>query len=388
MDNKISKNLISIRRQIHTNPELSSCEFKTAAFIEKKLKQAGIKTIRLAKTGVIGIINGTGTANGKKRSFALRADIDALPIKEETNKPYASKNSGVMHACGHDANTTIVLGAGFLLNRERRSFSGTVKLIFQPSEEDGNGAAALIKAGVLLNPRVEAIVGVHVNPWLKTGEIGLKYDEMMAAVDKFNIEILGNSGHGAYPHLGKDAVVIASQVINSIQTVVSRETDPTEPIVITIGKIQGGNRYNVLCGKVELEGTVRTLNEKLHRLVPKIIEKKIKYITKAYGAGYKFNYEVVGYPLRNTKKILELCKKTGENILGKNRVKILKKPSMGGEDFSEYLRQVPGCFVYLGSSKKNSYSWHHEKFDIDENVLSNGANLLFEIAKEFLNSDK
>lgn len=385
MEDKFQKELVSIRRHIHQNPELSCKEFKTTAFIENKLKAAGIKTQKVTKTGVIGIITGNKASLGPKTCFALRADIDALPIEEKTKKPYASKKSGVMHACGHDANSTIVLGAGILLQKQRNDFSGTVKLIFQPSEEDGNGAISLIKAGVLRKPKVNAVTGVHVSPWLNVGMVGLKHGEMMAAVDKFNIEIIGENGHGAYPHLGKDAITIASQFINSIQSIVSRETDPTEPVVITIGIIQGGNRYNVLCGKVTMEGTVRTLNEKLHRVMAGMIEKKLKGITSAYGAKYKFKYEIIGYPLKNSENILELCRKTALSVFGKNKTKILSKPSMGGEDFSEYLRYVPGCFIYLGSAKNKSYPWHHEKFDIDERVLSNGSTLVAEIAKNYLN---
>jgi amidohydrolase len=384
MIDDLKNKLISIRREIHKNPELSGKEFKTTAFIEKQLKKAGIQTLRITKTGVLGIIKGTKASS--KKCIALRADIDALPVCEKTGMVYASKNSGVMHACGHDGNSTIVLGAALLLKKQSNDFAGTVKLIFQPSEEDGNGADSLIKKGVLLNPKVDAIVGVHVNPWLSCGTIGFKYGEMMAAVDKFKLEIIGNSGHGAYPHLGVDAVVIASQVVSAVQNIVSREIDPTEPVVITIGKIEGGTRYNVLCGNVTMEGTVRTLDEKLHKKMAGMIERKIKNIVKAYGADYKFDYEIVGYPLKNTGKILDLCKRTAVKLYGTAKIKMLAKPSMGGEDFSEYLRHVPGCFIYMGSSKKRSYSWHHEKFDIDENILPIGANLLSGIARDYLNN--
>ncbi len=208
----MSDKLISIRRRIHSNPELGGKEFATTAFIKEVLEEAGIKTKRPAQTGVIGTIYGTKNDGHKiLKTIALRADIDALPIVEKTGKPYASKNAGIMHACGHDANTTMVLGAALSLAQRRDEFSGCVKFILQPKEETSEGAAGMIKAGVLKNPTVDAIVGVHVNPWLRSGAIGLKNGPMMAAVDRFEIEILGEGGHGAYPHLGKDSIVIAAR---------------------------------------------------------------------------------------------------------------------------------------------------------------------------------
>ena len=206
----------------------------------------------------------------------------------------------------------------------------------------------------------------------------------MAAVDKFTIEIIGEGGHGAYPHLGKDAVAIASQVINALQILVSRFTDPVQPLVLTIGTINGGSRFNVLCGTVSMTGTVRTLDEKLHRSMPSRIRKIVSSVTAAFGARYTFTYEVLGYPLRNSPRVLQLCKAAAEETLGRRRVVLLEKPSMGGEDFAEYLRLVPGCFIYIGAACDTVYPWHHERFDIDEEVLPQGAEVMAGIAKKYL----
>ena len=371
--------LISIRRKIHSNPELGNQEFKTSALIEQTLRSAGIRTKRITKTGLLGWIEGSKAG----KCIALRADMDALPLTEKTGKPYASRRRGVMHACGHDANSTMVLGAALLLASRKSSFKGTAKFIFQPNEESSGGAKDMIESGALRNPVPDAIVGIHVYPWLPKGTLGIKYGEMMAAVDKFTIEIIGEGGHGAYPHMGKDAVVIASHVIQALQSVVSRELNPVEPAVITIGMIQGGEKFNILAGRVSLTGTVRTLNEGLHRRIPKMIERKVAGIAKAFGGGYKFEYENLGPSLRNSKNILELCRNAARKISGLRQV-VLEQPSMGGEDFAEYLKVVPGCFLYIGSAGKQSFAWHHEKFDIDEEVLPLGAKLLSGVVTTFL----
>jgi amidohydrolase len=379
---RFKEQLIAIRRTVHRYPELGEQEFRTSALVEKTLKGLGISVKRITKTGITGILK--GALKGTK-TFALRADMDALPVQEKTGKPYASTRPGIMHACGHDANTTMALGAAMLLAQKRDEIAGTVKFIFQPNEESSGGAKSMIEAGALKNPDIDAIVGIHVSPWLATGTLGLKPGEMMAAVDRFTITIVGDGGHGAYPHLGKDAVVIAAQVISALQAVVSREIDPVEPVVITIGTISGGERYNILCSEVKMVGTVRTLNARVRGLTRRKMEKKVRDITRAFGAGYRFEYENLGASLINSPRILALCRSSGEAVLGKNKVLLLDKPSMGGEDFAEYLKLVPGCFMYIGStSAAKAYPWHHERFDIDEEVLPVGARLLAAIAERFL----
>lgn len=385
MENNLDKELIAYRRSVHKYPELGNNEFRTTELIIKTLKAHGIQCIRPAKTGVTALVEGLKKNHrGKTKCFALRADIDALPIQENTGKPYASRNPGVMHACGHDANSAIVLGAAIILQRQRGSFSGAVKCIFQPNEETSGGAQQLIKAGVLKNPEPDCIVGIHVSPWLPCGALGIKHGQMMAAVDKFTIEIIGSRGHGAYPHLGKDAIVAASHVIMALQTIVSREIDPVDPVVITVGTISGGEAFNILPGLVRMTGTVRTLSASLHKKAARIIEQKVAAVAKAYGAQYKFEYEILGYPLENSEDAIKLCIDAGKNILGNSSVKIIDKPSMGGEDFAEYLRHVPGCFIFMGAGIKKPYPWHSEKFDINERALIKGAQVLAEAAKIYL----
>ena len=308
---EIKKKIIGIRRKIHQYPELGNEEFRTAKLIEQTLKQAGIKTKRVGKTGVVGLLSSpcpirlrrsrrASSVFGSSGCLALRADIDALPLQETSSKSYASKINGKMHACGHDANTAMVLGAALLLSEKKKDFSGKVKFIFQPNEESAGGARALIDADVLDNPKVDAIIGIHVNPHLSTGQIGIRHGEMFAAVDRFSLRIIGEGGHGAAPHEGKDAITIASQVIQALQNIVSRQIDPVEPVVITVGTIKGGERFNILAQEVEMTGTVRTLNEKIHKRIPQIIEKTVSGICSTWGAKYELDYEVIGYPLTNS----------------------------------------------------------------------------------------
>lgn len=376
MKNDLAKQLVRIRRAIHQHPELGTEEVRTTALIEKTLRAARIRTKRITPTGLVAYIEGTGQGG----TVALRGDIDALPITERTGKPYASRRPGVMHACGHDANCTMVLGAGLILAERRREFAGTVKLVFQPNEEASGGAGAMIAAGVLEKPHVDAIVGIHVSPWLPVGVLGLKSGEMMAAVDRFTIDIIGVGGHGAYPHLTTDAVVVAAQAVTALQSIISRRIDPVSPAVLTIGTINGGERFNIVCDRVTMVGTVRTLNDTTRASVKRMIEETLAGITAAAGASYRLNYEELGNPLINHPDILALCRASGQSVLGKGRVRDIEKPSMGGEDFAEYLTERPGCFVYIGTGGKKNYPWHHEKFDIDESVLPDGAAFMADAA--------
>ena len=377
--------LVNIRRAIHRYPELGDQEFKTTAFVEKELKKLKIETHRITPTGIVGILK--GGVKGKK-TIALRADIDALPIQEQTNVDYASMRPGIMHACGHDANTTMALGAAMLLAERRTEIQGTIKFIFQPNEESSGGAKSMLDAGVLSSPTVDAIVGMHISPWLPCGVLGLKPREMMAAVDRFTIEIIGEGGHGAYPHLSTDAIVVAAQVVNALQAIVSREIDPAEPVVVTIGAIHGGERYNIICDKVIMVGTVRTITRATHTRIKRLIENKVRHITASCGARYTFAFEELGNVLINNDRILDTCKSSGEKVLGTKHVAFLRNPSMGGEDFAEYLQKIPGCFVYMGAaSGKKVYPWHHEKFNIDERALPLGAHFLADVAQRYLNSN-
>ncbi|MFA6613340.1 MAG: M20 family metallopeptidase [Endomicrobiia bacterium] len=379
--------LQKIRRTIHQNPELGNEEFKTADFVEKILKQHKIKTYRLCDTGVVGIIEGKKQSKSKTKIIALRADLDALPILEKNKTSYKSKNNGIMHACGHDGNTTIMLGTAILLSQQTEEFSGKVQFIFQPNEEASGGAQRLIEAGVLSKNKVDCILGVHVSPWVKTGRVALRYGAMMAGVDKFVIEINGLLGHGAYPHLSKDSIVAASAFVTSLQNIISRTLSPLEPAVITVGEISGGERYNIICDKVKLVGTVRTLNKKTREQIKKEIIKRLEGICKIYGMTYNIDYRLLGSPLINDDSIVDICLESAKECYGKKSVDLLTEPSMGGEDFAEYLKDVKGCFIYIGTSsnKATSYPWHHEQFDLDEKALPEASNYIAYTAKLILN---
>jgi amidohydrolase len=374
--------IIGIRRYVHQNPELSGKEYNTAKFIKKKLKEFGIAAKRLTNTGVVGLISG---AKGGK-TVALRADIDALPVLEENKIPYKSKNAGIMHACGHDGHIAIMLGAAKLLSACKSKLKGNVKFIFQPAEEIAGGAKEMIKAGALKNPKPDMILGIHVCPWLKSGKAGIRYGAMMAAVDKFSIRIKGEISHGAYPHLGKDALAAAAHFITDIQTIVSRETDPVDNAVVTIGRINGGTAYNIICGDVFIEGTVRSINAKTRDNIKKSVLNKLKGLEISFGVKCGVDYESCDAPLINSKEITELCHKSALDFYGKDNTVILEHPSMGGEDFASYLEKIPGNFMYIGSSKnpQTSYPWHHCSFNIDETILPEAAKYIAYAVKKIL----
>lgn len=381
------KVLKNIRRTIHQNPELSNKEFKTANYVEKILKEQGIKTYRLCKTGVVGILEGTKKTSKKEKTIALRADLDALPIQEKSNHSYKSKNNGIMHACGHDGNTTMLLGAAMILAKQKEEFSGKVQFVFQFDEETAGGAKFMIKEGVLSKNKVDCIIGAHVSPWIKTGKIALKYGAMMAGVDKFVIEIKGLLGHGACPHLSKDPIVATSEFIMSLQTIVSRIINPVEPAVVTVGKVEGGQQYNIIADKVTITGTVRTFNTKTRELIKKEILKRLQGICKNYSMTYTLDYQSLNIPLINTDSIVDLCLESAKQCFNNKNIELLQNPLMAGEDFAEYLTKVKGAFVHVGTSsnKATSYPWHHEKFDLDEAGLPCGAKFLANTAKLFLN---
>ena len=333
-------------------------------------------------------MEGTKKINKKTKVIALRADLDALPIKEKNNHSYKSKNSGVMHACGHDGNTTILLGAAMILAKQKEQFAGKIQFTFQLDEETAGGSKGMIKEGVLSENKVDCILGAHVSPWTQSGKIALKYGAMMAGVDKFVIEIKGLLGHGAYPHLSKDPIVATSEFIMSLQTIPSRIINPVDPVVVTVGKIEGGQQYNIIADKVTIVGTVRTFNIKTRELIKKEMIKRLQGICKSYSMTYTFDYQIFNNPLINTDSVVDLCCKTAKQVYGDKNIEMLKNPSMAGEDFSEYLKEIKGAFVYIGTSsnQKTSYPWHHEKFDLDETALPKGAEYMAQAAINFLNS--
>jgi amidohydrolase len=377
--------LVKLRREFHQYPELGYNEFKTAERVAKELKKLGLQVkTGIAKTGVVGVLSG----NKKGKTVALRADMDALPITEQTNLPYKSKNKGLMHACGHDAHMACVIGAATILSELKDQLPGNVKFIFQPSEESPpGGAKPMINQGALENPKVSGIFGLHCDSAIPVGKIGIMEGPSMAQADSFDVTIKGVSGHGARPHDGIDAIVVAAQVIQALQTIASRKIDPVQPVVVSVGKIDGGTKRNIICDRVTLEGTSRSLNKEVAKRIPSLLKEIISGVTKSAGASFEFKYSP-GYPvLINHPQATELARCTIGRMFGRQAIFEIKKPLMGAEDFAFYLEKVPGSFLRLGiknPKKKAIYPWHHPQFNIDEDAIKIGASLLAGLAFDFL----
>lgn len=367
--------LTQVRREFHQYPELGTEEYLTAQKIASHLETLKIEYLSgVAGTGVVGIIR--GQKEGK--TVALRADMDALPLEDAKDAPYKSQIKGKMHACGHDAHMTVLLGVARVLKEMIDELSGNVKLIFQPAEETIGGAERMIKEGVMENPQVDAVFGLHVNPEIPTGSISLKYGKANAASDIFTINIYGQSGHGAYPHIATDAITAAAQVITALQTIVSRNVDPRDAAVISPGTIKGGYISNIIADKVEITGILRTVSP----VTRKEIKKRLGNLVGHVAAGLGARGEVVwseGYPsLNNTDKFVDLIRRNAEDLLGKERVHILTEVSLGVEDFAYYLEKAPGAFFGLGCACQEKGiipSLHNQYFDIDEDCLSIGVAL-------------
>ena len=381
---QLSKKQISWRRHLHQFPELSNQEFKTTAFIKKELTKHKIKTKRInIPTGLIAEV--VGKKSGPV--VAVRTDIDALPILEQTNLPFASKNKGCMHACGHDVHMAVVLGAAVVLNQLKNDLAGTVRFIFQPAEEKPpGGALPMIENGALDN--VEMIFGLHVDPHLKVGKIGLRDGVTMGSVTDFDLTIYGKGGHAARPQDTIDAIVIASEVIESLQKIVSREIDPIQPVVITFGKIEGGCARNVICDEVRLIGTARTLSDETSKLVPKKIKKIAESVCKAHGAKVEMNI-MVAYPvLANHPEANGIIQKNFEHLFGNGKIEITPQV-LGGEDFACYLKLVKGAMFRLGVMNKKigaDKSWHSPQFIIDEDAVSCGTATIAASVIDYLDS--
>lgn len=382
----LQEELVRIRRYLHSFPELSYQEEKTGEYISGYLVEQGLEVKKgVGGEGVVALLR--GKAGG--RTVALRADMDALPVQDQKRAPYASRVPGVCHACGHDAHMAVVLGAARVLSRCREKFAGQVKFIFQPAEEKPpGGALALIQAGVLEDPPVDFITGIHNTPFLGEGKIGLKEGPSWAAADYFRLTIRGRSGHGAAPHQGIDAIVVAAQVIQAIQMIPGRVIDPVEPLVITIGTIQGGESFNILAGEVTMEGTVRTMDREIRSQMEGILGRQVQGITLASGASYLLDYQQHYPVLINHPGAVGLAARASREVLGEESVTWLEKPLMGSEDFARYLEKVPGVFILLGAGKagkeENVFPWHHPEFDLDEKALSRGVALLTWITLKYL----
>lgn len=371
--------MVDMRRHLHRHPELSYQEFETTEYILERLQGMRIPADRPLETGCVGIIEG-----GKKsdRVIALRADIDALPIQEEGDhkKEFLSENKGVAHCCGHDSHTANLLGTAKILSELKEEIEGTVLLVFQPGEEKlPGGGRMLCETGYLQEKGMDVIYGLHSSPLHKPGTIALRKGPLMARPDEFKIEIIGKGGHAAAPHLAVDPIVLAAQVVNDIQTIVSRTVNPTEPAVVTVGKISGGTAHNIIPGKVEMIGTVRTFSEDTANMIKDRIEAIVKGITESAGASYTFEFDF-GYPaVINTDWATDVVIKTASEIIGEDQVQLLDDPIMAGEDFAFYQQHFPGVFFFLGSGREetgSTHTWHHPQYNIDEECFKTGAALM------------
>jgi amidohydrolase len=377
---KYEDQIITWRREFHENPELSGEEIRTSERVCEELKKVNIEIKRIGKTGVLGILEG----NKPGKTVALRADMDALPVQEANNIPYKSKSKGIMHACGHDGHTAMLLGAAKLLSQMRDKIKGRVKFIFQPAEESAQGASMMIKGGAIEG--VDAILGIHLWADLAVGKVSVDSGPRMASTDMFKITIKGKGGHGSMPHQGVDAILAGSAVAMNLQSIVSREIGPLEPAVVTIGKFCGGERWNILCDKVLMEGTARCFNNQVRDNFPVMIERVTKKTAEAYRAEGELEYILLTPPLINS---LEMSKIALESLIknfGKESVVELEKV-MGGEDFAFFAQEVPSVFAFVGArneKKGANYPHHHRKFNIDEDALVIGTSLYSQFALDFL----
>ena len=363
--------LINIRRHIHAHPELSGLENQTAILISGYLKDIGGRVRE--SVGRTGVVADFGPKD--KGYIGLRVDMDALPIYENTNLSFSSKNDGVMHACGHDLHTCIGLGVAKVI-KDLKLKLGT-RIIFQPAEEIASGARWMIDDGVTKG--LKQILGVHVFPELSVGTVGIKEGSLTAAAGELSVEILGKSGHGARPHEGVDAIWAASKVISGIQEAITRKLDPLDPVVITFGKINGGNAYNVLSEKVNLTGTIRCTNLQLFRGMGDWLDFNISSIAKSCGAEAKVQFREIVPPVNNDFGINKVLRESSISLLGHQNVIELQKPSLGAEDFAEFLNEVPGAMFRLGVSGKQGCSpLHSSEFDPDERAISVGIKVITE----------
>ena len=374
--NQYAGEFIEVRHHLHANPELSYKEFETSKFIQSKLKEFGIDYEIKATTGVVATIKGT---NPESRILALRADIDALPILEENDVSYQSKNRGVMHACGHDVHTSILLGASKILNELKADWEGTLKLIFQPGEEKNPGGASLmIKEGVLENPKPQGILALHVHPELPIGKLSFRKGRVMASADEIYITIKGKGGHAAAPHLTSDTILIASHLVIALQQIISRNKNPLSPSVLTISSFQGGHTTNVIPSEVKLMGTFRAMDEEWRYKAHGLITKIARELVHSMGAEIDLLIDI-GYPtVDNDDALTETTWKLADAYMGKENV-LQTEMRMGAEDFGYYTQIVPGCFYRLGVRNEAQgiiHGVHTPKFNIDESAIETGIGMM------------
>ncbi|MBV8601726.1 MAG: amidohydrolase [Candidatus Eremiobacteraeota bacterium] len=369
----ILERVVATRRDLHAHPELGFQEHRTAALVAARLRELGLEVHeRIAQTGVLGIVKGGRPG----KTIMLRADMDALPIREQNEAAYRSTNDA-MHACGHDGHVAILLGAAQILSERRAEICGTVVLCFQPAEEGLGGARAMVEAGILGEYGIERAYGLHLSSQHPTGKVGFRAGQIYASSDSIEIAIHGKGGHGAAPHLSIDPIYVASSFVVAVQQVVSRVVNPVEPAVVTIGSFQAGTTYNVIPTSAKLLGTVRAFDAGVRAEMSGRIERVLAGICAASGATYDFNY-IWRYPVTsNDAEQTEYARALGERTLGAEHIEEFPK-IMGAEDFSFFAEKVPACFYQVGcrGDERSSFPHHHERFDIDERALEYGVRMM------------
>ena len=384
---RLTPQLIEDRRYFHQHPELGFQEENTARVVAQRLRELGLEVrTGVGRTGVVGVLRGGRPG----RTVLLRADMDALPIEEENDVPYRSQNPGVMHACGHDAHTAILLGVATILAGMREEIAGNVTFAFQPAEEIVSGAKEMIEAGAMADPPVDACFGLHVWQNLPVGVIGVRSGPLMAAGDAFRAVIRGRSAHAAEPHRGIDATLIASQTVVALQSLVSREVSPLESAVVTVGQLHAGTASNIIASHAELAGTVRTFDKEVRRHLSERVPALIRSIAEAMGAEAEVEYSF-GVPATvNDPAMTEIVRAAAAEVVGPENV-VEATPTMGSEDMSFFLEAAPGCYFFAGSSNEGTgktFGHHHPRFDIDEQVLPIGVETLVRATLAYLNGSE
>jgi len=382
---RIWPEMIKVRRHIHMYPELGFQEKETSKLVISILKRSGVKVRKMAKTGVLGIIEGKRPG----KTILFRADMDALTIQEKSNVPYKSRRNGIMHACGHDGHTSTLLTAARVLSKMRNELNGTIKLMFQPAEEGPGGALPMIKEGLLEKPQVDMAFALHLWDEIPVGKLGVRTGPIYAGADKFTIKITGKGGHGAAPHKTIDPIVASANFITTLQTIVSRRIAPVQPAVVTIGMINGGSRYNIIPDIVTMEGTFRSYNNIVRSKLVMELKRVLKGVTQQMGGKGEINYSISYPPTINNPEAAEVARKACRQVVGKAGL-VENNMHCGAEDMSFVLERVPGCYFILGGSNKKRgivHPNHSARFDFDERAIMVGAQAFVNIAKDLLRQD-
>ena len=377
---EIKEWIAKTRRDLHLIPETAYTEKKTADYVTRCLKTLELEVqTGIAQYGVVGVMD-TGKPG---KTLLIRSDMDALPITEETGLEFASGHAGAMHACGHDGHMSMVLGAATVLSKIKDHLKGTIKFIFQPAEEGPGGAKPMIEQGVMENPPVDYAIGCHLWPDIAEGTIGVKAGPLMAAMDRFDLRIIGRGGHGAMPHLCVDALDVGTQVVNALQRIVSRQMHPLQPSVVTVGSFHAGSTFNVIAGEAELSGTTRTFDRDIWNTWPERLDKIIGGVCQAMGASYELNYTQGYPPLLNDADMAQVVATCAAKVVGQENV-IEPASTMGGEDMAFYLEKSKGCFFFLGVGREGGAPIHTSRFDFNEDVLLLGIETYCQVALDLL----